>query len=239
MPYAQITRAQFRALLVERLGAVGPTFWRTAELNFLIQESLRFWQLATGFWKTRTTLTTVVTASVPQLWYQMPSAITSQMRVSWQGYPLSPSSTYDLDFGRPAWTSETTASGGDVPARPLIFAIGGLNLIALWPSDAVGNSMMTIDGLASTPILTSDSSLLDIGTDEQKVLLDYCQHVATFKEGGKEFSDSQALMKNFMKAAGERSAIFRASATYRKWMGLDKSRWSKPMIGAAVEQGAR
>lgn len=233
MSYAQTTRAQFRTLLRERLGAAN-TFWRDTELNFLTQESLRFFNLLTGFWKTRATVLTVIN----QLWMLLPSTITSNMRVSWQGLPLSPTSAYDLDFGRPNWTSETTITGGDVPTQPKLFVIGGLTLIALWPSDAAGGNVMTVDGIAATPILTSDAQQLDIGLDEQKILLDYCQHVATFKEGGKELADSQALLKSFLKACAERNGMLKASAVYRKYMGLDKSRFSKP-LQVMSETGAR
>lgn len=235
MAYVSVTRAAFRTLLIERLGLLGSTFYRTDELNRYIQESLRFWNLATGFWKARTTITTVANQS----WYALPNSITSGLRVSFQSFPLSPSSLYDLDFGRPAWQSETTASGGDVSTQPKLFAVGALNLIAIWPADAAGNSQLDVDGIAATPLLVNDASVLDIGQEEMKTLLDYCEHVALFKQGGKEAAESVALLKSFLKAAGMRSGILRASNRYRKWMGLDKHRWQKKMIPAEVETGAR
>lgn len=235
MPYSSVTRAAFRSLLIQRLGALGPTFYRTDELNKIIQESLRFWNLCTGFWKTRATITTSASA----VWYALPNAITSGLRVSFQSFSLTPSSLYDLDFGRPGWQSETTTSGGDVPTQPKVFAIGAINLIAIWPADAVGNSQLDVDGIAATPLLTVDGSVMDIGQEEMKSLLDYCEHVALLKQGGREFADAQELMKSFLKAAGERSGILRASAAYRKWLGVDKQRWQKKMIPAETELGAR
>jgi hypothetical protein len=237
LPYTSVTRTQFRALLLERLGASGTTFYRVTELNYLLQESLRFWNLCTSFWVTRVLFNTV-TPVTP--WYQLPSTITGNMRISWQNIPLSVASLHDLDYGRPNWESETTATGGDVPTVPKLWTIGALNLIAIWPADSAPPNSLVVDGIASTPILTSDTSTLDIGQEEMKSLLDYCEHVAMLKQGGKEFQDSQALFKAFLKAAGERSTIIRQSGVYEKWMGIDKGRWQKRVLteGAEARLGA-
>lgn len=235
MPYPQTTRLQLRTLLENQLDSLATSFWRTDEKNRLIQDGLRFWNLLTGYWKARVTINT--TAST--VWYALPGTITSGMRVSWQDFPLSPTSFHDLDFGRPQWESETTASGGDVPTRPSSWVIGALNLIAIWPADAVGNSNLVIDGVAVTPILANDGSTVDIGPDELNSLLNYLQHIASFKEGGKEFQATDDEMKQFLTAAGQRSAILRACATYRRWLGLDKSRKSKPLEDANAAPGVR
>lgn len=240
MAYVSVTRAQFRSLLLDQLDNLGTAFYRVDELNKIIQSGLRFWNLLTGYWKTRATFTTTAN----QLWYALPNAITSQMRVTFQSVPLSPSSLFDLDFGRPAWRSETTTSGGDVPTQPRVFIVGALNLVALWPTDAAGNKTLTVDGLAATPILTADSGaggVIDIGQDEFSALLDYCQHMAAFKQGGVEFKASDALMKSFLQTAAERSSILKESAAYRKYMGLDKGRMSRKMIRESdqMEAGAR
>ncbi len=235
MAYVEITRAVFRQSLVERLGAAGLVFWRVDELNKIIQESLRFFNLLTGYWKTRVTLTTVAGGH----WYVLPNAITSQMRVVFQSQPLSPVSAYDMDFGRPSWESETTTTGGDVPTTPKHFIIAGLNLLGIWPGDAAGNTALIIDGIASTPILTSDGSKLDIGQEEMAALLDYCQHTCAYKEAGKELASTKALMENFLKCAAERSAILKASATYKRYMGVEREKWQKHVLTPDAEKGAR
>lgn len=218
MPYQQITRQQLRQLLKNQLGAASGIFWRDTELNFYLQEAVRFYNLLTGFWKKRVTLTT----TAGTVWYALPNAITSSMRISWQGFPMNPSSPYEMDFGRTNWESETTTSGGDVPTRPQLYIPAGLNLIGIWPADAAGNSAMTIDGLASTPLLNDDSSFLDLGQEELTGLLDLCQHIAVFKEGGKEFGDSQETLKTFLKAAAEKNSALMASAPFRRFLGLDQ-----------------
>lgn len=239
MPYAQITRAQFRQLIKNQLGLAASVFWRDDELNQIGQEALRMFNLLTGYWKTRVTILTTVTTGIPDAWYVLPNTVNSNMRVSWQGFALTPTSLFDLDFGRPAWESETTTSGGDVPTRPTLFGIGALNLIAIWPADNAGGTVMTIDGLQSTPILANDIDLLNVGQEEMTGILDLCQLLAVFKEGGKEFSAAQEQFKTFLKAAGERNSMLRASATWRKYMGMDKSKSSRSYRLTDEKTGAR
>lgn len=237
MAYVQVNRAQFRALVRNQLGSGGlsTSFWRDTELNFIIQESLRFYNLLTGYWKDRST-----TATVPGLvWYGMPGNVTSSMRVTFNGFPLRPESLYNMDFARSGWESETTADGGDVPTRPKYFVIGGLANVGIWPADAVGNNSLILDGIAVTPLLTNDANFIDVGQEDMNHLLDLCQHIAAFKEGGKEFQASMESFKSFLQGAGERNAILKRCATYRKWLGLDTGRQKRPLKIAAESVGAR
>lgn len=234
MPYQQVTRAQFRQLVRNQLGS-NTLFWRDDEINKLIQESLRLWNLLTGYWKARVTLTT----TAGTVWYALPSSITSNMRLSWRDYPLTPASSSDMDFGRPNWESEKTTDGGDVPSRPQHFIVAALNLVGIWPADAAGNSNLVVDGIASTPILTKDTDFIDIGQEEFNALLDYIQHAGAFKEGGGEFAATKGMMEAFLKAAGQRSAMLRASASYRKYLGLNRNRQQQPFKLAEDKVGAR
>jgi hypothetical protein len=237
MPYAQVNRAAFRALVRNQLGSGGlaSSFWRDDELNKIIQESLRFYNLLTGYWKTRAVLNTTAAT----VWYTTPGTITSAMRVSFNSAPMRSSSLYSMDFGRSGWESETTISGGDVPTRPRYFIIGALNKIAIWPADSPGGNSLVLDGIAVTPILATDASLLDIGQEDMNGLLDLCQHIAAFKEGGKEFTASMESFKSFLQGAGERNAILRRCATYRRWLGLDVGRQKRPLKIASEAVGAR
>lgn len=237
MPYTQVTRAQFRALVRNQLGngTLASAFWRDTEINFIIQEALRFYNLLTGYWKTRAVLAT--TAST--VWYSTPGTITSNMRVSFNGFPMRGESMYAMDFGRSGWESETTTDGGDVPTRPKYFVIGALNKVAIWPADAAGANSLMLDGIAVTPLLVNDASLIDVGQEDMNHLLDLCQHLAAFKEGGKEFSSSMESFREFLRGAGERNAILKRCATWRKWLGIDTGRRSRPLKVAAESVGAR
>lgn len=235
MPYNQTTRAQLRTLLENQLDSLALAFWRVDEKNRLIQDGLRFWNLLTGYWKARA----ITNTTANTVWYALPGALTSSLRVSWRDFPLSPTSFHDLDLGRPQWESETTTTGGDVPTRPMCWVIGGINLIGIWPADAVGGNSLVIDGIANTPILAADNDPVDLAPDELNSLLNYLQHIASFKEGGKEWQATDDEFQAFLAAAGQCSAILRASATYRKWLGLDKSRYSKKTESDDASPGAR
>jgi len=237
MAYSQVTRAQFRSLVRNQLGdgTLASAFWRDDELNKVIQESLRFFNLLTGYWKTRVALPT----TAGTVWYSLPGTITSGMRMSFNGFPLRPEGLYNMDFGRNGWESETTTSGGDVPTRPRYWVIGGLNKIGIWPADAAGGGGLVIDGLAVTPILSSDASFLDVGQEDMNCLLDLCQHIAAFKEGGLEFKNSLESFKGFLAEAGKRNAILKRCATYRKWLGLDLGRQKRNLKEADEAVGAR
>lgn len=235
MAYQQITRAQLRALVQTRLGAIGPVFYRDAELNQYIQEALRFFNSLTGFWRGRLLITTVAN----QPWYGLSSSLTSGMRVSFNDHPLSPTTLRDLDLGRRNWESETTTSGGDVPTEPKMWAPAGLQLIAIWPSDAAGSNSLMCDGVAATPILTGDTQKIDIGQEEVESLLNYCEHLAMFKQGGEEFSASSDEFQQVLANAGERNSLLMASSKYRTFMGLDTARDKKPRQVEQTRTGMR
>jgi hypothetical protein len=243
MAYSQVTLVQLRAQLLQRLGGAGAKFWTTAELNTYIQESLRVFNSLTGFWRTRLLLPTVAN----QVWYPVSGTVTSSLRVAWNNFPLNPVSMEDLDTGRQHWESETIVDGGDVPATPQLFAIGALNLIAIWPADTAASNSLQVDGIASTPLLAADSDFIDIGTEELTMLLDYCEHAALFKEGGAEFaatlpSDENpgSILGNFLKQAAKRNATLMNSELYRLWMGGDvNGREANPQRTKSERAGAR
>lgn len=220
MPYTQTNLGAFRALLIERLGPAGTVFWRTAELNAYINETLRCWNMLTGYWRGKVNVTPAGTVA-NQVWYSLPAPMTSGMRVTFNNVPLNVASLDQLDNGRPQWEGETTTSGGDVPAVVDSWAPAGLTLIAIWPADAAGGNNLMCDGILTTPTVSADADPIDIGEDDIDTLLDYAEHLCQFKEGGAEFAASvETLYKPFLQAAATRNAILMASAEFRKWMGL-------------------
>jgi hypothetical protein len=240
MGYQQITRGQFRARIREQLGGAAEVFWRDDELNRILQESLRVYNSITGFWRTRQLITT----AADTVYYLVNGTITSSLRVSFNDHPLIPSALVDLDMGQESWESQNT-SLSTCPNEPQIYGIGALNLIAIWPADHDGGNELSVDGIAQTPILTSDAQFIDIGTEELSVLLDYCQHVALFKEGGTEFNDTipnknggETLFSSFLKGAAGRSGMIARSELYRKWMGGDSTGRSKNPMSIPAK-GAR
>ena len=229
MAYAQFTLAQLQAFFYEQVDG-NQTFWRPDEVTRILQESFRVFNCLTGFWRGRVA---GGNTAAGQHWYNVPSGLTYPLRVLLNGVPLNPSSLYDLDYGQPTWESDTCASG----QLPNAWAVGGVNLYAIWPASFEGGESLTIEGVVPAPVLTS-SGFVNLGQDELETILDYAEHIAQFKEGGQEFNASQELLKEFLKDAGERNAVLLQSAKFRTWMGLSSQK-KRPMRDPDKEVGAR
>lgn len=229
MPYQSLTRDVLRLRLREKWEKV--PFWTDDEANFALNEALRMFNLWTGFWKRR------IAFSAPKPyahWISLPSSIVYGMRVEWGGFPLSPSSISDLNNLRPHWRGETTLMGGDIPSRPSCWAPAGVTLLAIWPADAVGCAEYVIDGVADTPVLSSDLDFLDLGEEELHALLGEALHICAFKESGPRFFATRAHHREFLQACARKNSRLKASAFYRRAMGLDRNRGAKPLESPAL-----
>jgi len=79
-----------------------------------------------------------------------------------------------------------------------------------------------------------------MGQEELSGFLDLMQFVAVFKEGGKEYQDGLDQLKSFFENAAIRNGILEKSATYRRWMGLDRAKKQRPFKkGQDAQVGAR
>src|SRR5262245_42289638 len=124
--------ATIRQRLQERVES--KPFWDTTEARDAFNEALLTWNLFTGMWKRRLTITTVAN----QYEYVISALMLYRMRITYNTQPMSPSMREDLNNGRYRWRQETTTSGGDVPTRPMLWAPISLQLFYIWPADAVG-----------------------------------------------------------------------------------------------------
>jgi hypothetical protein len=221
MSYQQVTLATLQTLLAARWE--GTPFWDSTDATNAINEALREWNMLTGFWKERVTLTTVAN----QVWYSVPSTLVYQLRMDFGSYPMEITSLFDLDNGQPGWEGEVSG-GADLPNRPMLFAPAGFNLFAIWPADSVGGTTLVIDSVARTPSLANAGDFVDIGQEELDALLGYALHVAAFKEGGQRFGATQSLYRNFVLAAARRNSQLNASVFFRNAMGYDDQRAERP-----------
>lgn len=222
MAYQQVTLATLRTTLQAKADGGSP-FWSNTEDLDAINESLRSWNLLTGMWKTRVVMPTVAN----QVWYTLASSLVYDLRMDFGSYPMEISSLPSLDNGQPAWEGETTATTG-VPTRPLMFAPAGLRMFAIWPADAVGGTTLVIDSVLSTPQLAADADFIDIGYQELGALLGECLHILTFKKGGPAFEATKHYHQEFLRAAADQNGRLRASALFRRFMGLDLARSQRP-----------
>lgn len=231
MPYTSVSLSTLRSELLDRVGA--SPFWTSQEATHAINEALRFWNLFTGQWKTRQTVTTIANT----VWYQFSNAFVYNMRVEFNSSPMRQGSVFSLDYGRSNWEGETTASGGTVPTTPRVWAPAGLKMLAIWPADAAGGNSLTVDGVTTTPQLVNDSDTVDLNASDHAPLLAFAERTLVFKEGGLRFTATQPLDKEFYTAIGQVNSRLSASAFFKQLMGLDMTRGEKPLGLGPKEQG--
>jgi hypothetical protein len=215
MPWTRHTLASLRRDLQHRVEVV--PYWSQEEARLALNEGLLFWNLLTGTWKARVTVD-AVTASSPLI--ALPSTLVFGTRIAYQQQPLAVSSVADLLRGRPTAWRETTASGGDVPTRPMIWAPVSLSSVLIWPAPAaIVVNAYTIDGVAQTPVLLYEESAVDLEDGVWEALLDYALHTLAFKEGAR-FGSTSSLLQGFLALAAEHNEQLTKSAAFRTYMGL-------------------
>ena len=98
------------------------------------------------------------------------------------------------DFYNPAWQ----AASASAPTRAYH---SGLNLVGLSPMPDAGPYSLTATVVQNAPVPALSTDQVQLGRDDYDVILDYAQHLAAFKLGGSEFSDTQPLLTRFMRQA--------------------------------------
>lgn len=223
MPHQRVTRPQIRTLLEDKYEHT--PFWEAEELDLAINESFRVYNLLTGTWRKR------LVFSTPKPWNHfiaVPSVLLYGTRVAWDGLPLSYSSIDDLNKIRPHWRGETTLMKGDIPRRPTVWARTGLTSFGVWPADARACGTWVVDGVADTPTLTDDVAYADLGDEELHGLLSYQIHYLSFKKGGSFLADTLPLYQNFLATCAKKNSRLKATAFYRRAMGLERGRIARP-----------
>lgn len=231
MPYTQTTLAELQTLMAQRWDQV--VFWTAEEARLAINEALREWNLLTGRWRQRVTLS--VTAGDPEI--ALPGVMTYAMRLTTAaGLPLIPTSLPELDLGHPPWRLEETNDGGDVPAVPTLWAPVSLTRIAIWPTypTTVVNALV-LDGVLRTPVLVFPGDTVNLGEEIIDVICDMALHIAAFKEAGERWRATRPYFEAFLQAAADENSLLKQHQAYRRWAGLDRRRDLAPSIGASTQ----
>lgn len=229
MAFQSYTLAQIRVMLQQKVEDV--PFWTDSEANDAINESLLMWNSLTGFWKGVLDIDTTATN-----WdYSLPSSIVFGTAVLFDGITMAQSSLTEMDAGKPGWQSQMTSDGGDVPTTPQIWLPLSIDLIAIWPADAVGGHVLTVDGIAQTPRLEADIQFIDIGAEAFNAILGYALHVLALKEGGERFAATVPLFKDFLMEAAEENDQLATSSFYRQFIGIDMNRQEHPTHGTKTD----
>jgi hypothetical protein len=106
-------------------------------------------------------------------------------------------------------------------------------LFVLWPIDATGGRTLVVDGVATTPVATTDGDTIDLNDALLTTLLNMSVHVLAFKKGGPSWQATQGFFLTFLKEAAEENDQLKRSNVYRRIMGLDR-RDLKPYRGGAT-----
>lgn len=121
------------------------------------------------------------------------------------GQQVSTSSLTELDAFNANWQNSS--------AHPTQVASAGFDLLVLSPvPDAI--YAVTAEVTRTFPSPVNDGDFLQIGREYKDVLLDYCVHLATFKQGGDTFLGSKPQFESFMAAAQKNNSRLRAQAFY-------------------------
>jgi hypothetical protein len=230
VPYTTTTLAELQALMAQRWDQV--VFWTAEEARLALNESLREWNLLTGRWRTRVTLT--VTAANPEI--TLPGSMTYAMRLTTAaGLPLTPSSLAEFDLSHPPWRSQTTASGGAVPTVPTLWAPISLTRLAIWPTYPDAGHTLLLDGVLATPVLVLPTDTVDLGDEILDVVTDMALHVAAFKEAAERWRATRPYFEAFLQAAADENSLLKQHQAYRRWAGLDRRRDLMPTTGASTQ----
>lgn len=108
------------------------------------------------------------------------------------GVPTNTTSLEELDSYNPSWQSTL--------GHPNSIGVAGLDLIALSPVPDDRYSVL-MDIVRSAPVPVVGADFIQIGRELEDTVLDYCVHLARFKQGGEMFSSTQPLLSNFYKTA--------------------------------------
>ena len=108
------------------------------------------------------------------------------------GVAVSTPSLFSKDWTSPEWQ--------DDPNQWPCLVQAGMDLVCAAPA-ASQSVNVTLVGNAPVPLAGGD--FLQIPRDVFDVILSYAEHLATFKEGGEEWSSKQGLEMDFYRAAAE------------------------------------
>ena len=110
------------------------------------------------------------------------------------GVPVDTSSVDEMDAYATEWDSKSSAPQCIVDAGP--------DFVALSPVPTSGNPVsVELSVIANAPVPVADGDYVQVSRDVLDVILDYAQHLASFKQGGAEFMMTRDLAKNFVMAA--------------------------------------
>lgn len=127
----------------------------------------------------------------------------SVMFAAIDGVPTHVESVFDLDTYRRGWQGNTLAA-------PSIAALAGLNMLILADPPDSNPHAVTLDVLRNFPVPAVNADQILVGREELDAILDYSEHLATFKMGGAEFQATLPAYSRMVGLAMNQNARWRA-----------------------------
>lgn len=236
MPYDNPTSlAQLRSLMADSYD--GQPFWDADDVKDGLNQTLIWWNLLTGVWRRRET----ITLTVPNWDYALSGSLTYPLRVELDGRPLANGAIFAWDYGEPGWRTQTTLTGGDISTRVEQWAPVSLGEIAVWPApgDASALGTLVIDGVADTPVLSAETDELELNEGWVDPLLGMALHLIAFKLRGPRWQATKIYRQQFLAAALDQNEQLTASRILRTYAGLDFGKLAKPRGGDGQGGDAR
>lgn len=115
-----------------------------------------------------------------------------QMRIN--NVPMQIDSVRAADQYNTGWEGAT-------PGTPDTCYHSGLNLFALSPIANANTFSMTATVVENAPLPTLPGDFIQVSRDDLDAIIDYAQHLSSFKMGGAEFLQTMPLMQRFLKQA--------------------------------------
>ena len=137
---------------------------------------------------------------------QLARAFPSVMQVQVNGVSIWSGSIFDLDAYQSGWDNLP-------PGAPQFAGLAGRNLLALSPVVST-DTPISVDLVRNIPVPAVDTDFLQVPGDLVDVILDYAQHLASFKMAGEEFLATDTLRLNLLYAAAEYNGRLRQLAFF-------------------------
>jgi hypothetical protein len=167
----------------------------------------------------------------------------SRYQESVELYKLNPTLLMSQIDGVQVWTGSVfemdafLASWQAKPDEPRFVGMAGRNLVAFGPTPSSTHSVV-VDVVGNIPLPVSDSDFLQVDRGAINPLLDYAQHLASWKMAGVEFHNTDKLRVNFYRQAALENQRITQGSFYRSAMQLPAFRQQQevPRINSTERQ---
>lgn len=114
----------------------------------------------------------------------------------------------------------------DWPTDDPQIVVGGVDLIALAPFVPLGGSIVStvLTVIGNAPVPASDDAQVQLSRDGVDAVLNYAQHLASFKMGGQDFSVTMPLLEQFESYCRLKNRQYAALGIFRPEMILEGNR---------------